>query len=92
MQQEDKNYTPAKADRRLPIPAVCQWKQGAKGVKIGDRNERIPVACDEALICQRCQKCAYHCECSGGLLQTPTQPVRRKKGPDPNQPSLCEKP
>ena len=89
-----KNYTAAKADRELPIPAVCQARGGG-GVQVGDaKRGRTPIACDGALICERCHKCLHHCECAGWLVRPAGGPPvkRRKKGDDPNQMALCEKP
>ena len=85
MKPESKNYTPAKADRELPVPAVCQVNR--------KKTTATPVACDEALICERCRLCLYHCTCSE-VLRLPAHPKRRlRRGETPEgQMQLCEKP
>ena len=86
MKPEATNYTPAKAHRELPVPTTCRVGRSSRELKIGDdgKGQAIHlVACDEALICDRCHKCLHHCECAGGLRVADPPPIRRKKGADP---------
>ena len=69
----------------LPIPAECQADKYGK-------ESPVVVACQTALICQRCHKCVHHCKCITALRVDPVQHRRPRNYKDPNQPALCEAP
>ena len=69
----------------LSVPAECQVG------KYGE-SSAIVVACQTALICQRCRKCIHHCACLGNLRSDPAHHRRPRNYKDPNQPQLCEAP
>ena len=87
--------------RKIPLsmPVVCtrgirkclNCRESLADCKCG--RHQFPeglVACDEALLCQRCGMCMYHCEC---LPPPPPPKPRRKRGEtSADQIELCEKP
>ena len=66
----------------LPIPPECR----------ADLQGPTTVACQTALICQRCHKCIHHCKCLAGVRVDPVRHRRPRNYKDPNQPALCETP
>ena len=69
----------------LPIPLECQAGKFNK-------SSPITVACQTALVCQRCHNCVHHCKCLKGVRVNPVHHRRPRNYRDPNQGQLCEPP